>query len=134
MNGKMENAGKRKKNENMRGRGNGEKHETYETEEKRIGEETDRKNKNIARTKQKETPLLYHSDKHHTTSTEVTVHVCLSLEPGMTWQLRRRNLSLLARSEGKNAKGFLQAPRKDGTNGKYWLGSVADNRLPETVQ
>jgi hypothetical protein len=35
----MENVGKRKKNENMRGRGDGEKHETCETKEKRIGEE-----------------------------------------------------------------------------------------------
>jgi len=61
---------------------------------------------------------LYHSDKHHTTSTEVTGHTCLSLEPGETRQLRRRNIVLLTSSEGKTARGFLQAPRKDGTNRK----------------
>jgi len=72
--------------------------------------------------------------KNHSTPTEVTGHVCLSLEPGKTWQLSRRNVDLLARSEGKTDKGFLQAHRKYGINRKYWLGSETDSRLRETVR
>ena len=86
--------------------------------EERKGKEMDRKNKNVAKTKQKSTPLLHLSDKHHSTPTEVTVQLCLSLKPGKTWQLRRRNVSLLACIEGKTARAF-QAPRKDGKKVKF---------------
>ena len=96
----------------MERRGAGEKHETGAKRrgigKERKGNEMNRYRRNLhcctTRT----------SIEHPSTSTEVRVRVCLSLEPGKHGNLRRRNLGLITSSEGNTARGFLQAHRKDG--------------------